>query len=184
MAQFIIKDFQCLKKVSLNIEGLTLVRGDSSEGKTACLRAIYASTLNRFRTDQVRYGESHISVKYRWDKDSPVVSVLRKPEGSPLMEFKGVKYDKLGRSVPSPIDDYNNLGILKVGEDIFPLNFSLQFQKPLLLEFSQKKVMQLLSSSKGIDDWNKAHSELAICREQNRGAFKTVSSMLESSIIS
>ena len=87
---------------------------------------------------------------------------------------------KLNRAVPLEVETFNNFGQLKVGQENFSLNFYPQFQKPLLLEFSQKRVMELLSASKALDDMNTVHFALSKLREQNRGAFRTIDNILTS----
>lgn len=177
----IVRNFQSLKEAKIQISGFTLIVGESSQGKSAFLRALYAATNNRFKIGQVRNGTDFAEIKVRYSKDEPILIVKRSPTGSPLMKFNDKVYTKLGRSLPKEIEDYNNFGTLEVGNDTYSLNFHDQFSKPLLLEFSQKKVMELLSASKSIDDLNKVHYSLSKKREQNRGSFKTVDSLLNDS---
>lgn len=183
--QFIIKDFLAVKEAKITVKGLTTLHGDSNAGKSSILKAVRAATHNRFRTKQVRHGSEFITVKVKWDDDHRILSVIRRPTGSPTMVITDPKdpsntltFSKLSTTLPKEVEEFNNLGVLRVADDIYSLNFMNQFQKPLLLEYSQKKVMQILSASKGLNDWNTAHGELEERRKANRGSFSSVDAIL------
>lgn len=179
MLQFIIKDFQSIKEAKIEVDGFTLLLGQSNQGKSACLRAFIAAVTNRFKTNQVRSGESCATIKVKYS-DSPDVLVVQRSAlgGSPKMKLGSLEFSKLSRTVPSEVAALNNFGTLKVGEDGYSLNFHEQFQKPLLLEYSQKKVMEILSASKGLDDLNIVKECLAQKRAENRGALNSVDAIL------
>lgn len=177
----IIRNFMRVKEAKLRIEGLTLLKGVSSAGKSSCIKAVYAALANRFDSDQVRWGEENAVISLRWSKESPVLIVQRNRQGgSPLMKLNGHVYSKLNRNLPKEVEEYNNLGIVKAGSDTLLLNFQAQFQKPLLLEFSNRRILEILSASKGMDDLNLVSGAISKKREQNRGAFKSVSSIINS----
>lgn len=170
-----------VKEAKLRIEGLTLLKGVSSAGKSSCIKAVYAALANRFDSDQVRWGEENAVISLRWSKESPVLIVQRNRQGgSPLMKLNGHVYSKLNRNLPKEVQEYNNLGVVKAGSDTLLLNFQAQFQKPLLLEFSNRRILEILSASKGMDDLNLVSGAISKKREQNRGAFKSVSSIINS----
>lgn len=177
----IIRNFMRVKEAKLRIEGLTLLKGVSSAGKSSCIKAVYAALANRFDSDQVRWGEENAVISLRWSKESPVLIVQRNRQGgSPLMKLNGHVYSKLNRNLPKEVQEYNNLGVVKAGSDTLLLNFQAQFQKPLLLEFSNRRILEILSASKGMDDLNLVSGAISKKREQNRGAFKSVSSIINS----
>lgn len=174
----IIKDFQCIQKVTLNVQGLTILQGDSNQGKSSILKGIYAATHNRFTPQQIRYGTDQATVKLRWDKNDTVLSVVRKEKGSPLMALGEHQFSKLGRSVPPEVDAWSNLGSVDVGGENYSLNFFMQFQPPLLKDFSQKRIMEMLSASQAMDDLTTVSSYLATKKQQNTGAFKATDSLI------
>lgn len=178
---FIIRDFQSIKEAKLKVKGFTLVLGESSSGKSACLRAMYAATHNRFRNGQVRYGEDHSTIMVRNDDSPEVFTAIRPWSGSIKMKLGNEVFNKIGRTLPKQINDFLNFGTLDVAGDNYSLHFHDQFQKPLLLEYSQKKVMDVLSASKGIDDLMIVKDKLSEVRSENKGAFKVVDGMLASS---
>lgn len=175
---FIIRDFQSIEEAKIQVKGFTLLLGESSAGKSACLRALYAATHNRFKMGQVRNGQECATIKVRYEDDPRVLIVKRSATGSPMMKLGDQVFQKMSRSVPPQVEEFNNFGSLEVGDDKYSLNFHDQFDKPLLLEYSQRKVMEILSASKGIDDHNVVHYALSKKREQNRGALKTIDTLL------
>ena len=178
---YIIRDFQSIKEAKLKVKGFTLVLGESSSGKSACLRAMYAATHNRFRNGQVRHGEDHATIMVRNDGSSEIFTAIRPWSGSIKMKLGNEVFNKIGRTLPKQINDFLNFGTLDVAGDNYSLHFHDQFQKPLLLEYSQKKVMDVLSASKGIDDLMLVKDKLSEVRSENKGAFKVVDGMLASS---
>lgn len=178
MPDFIIRDFQSITEAKIPVKGFTIIVGDSSAGKSACLRAMFAATHNRFKIGQVQHGKEFIEVKVRYEDDDRILVVRRNQTGSPVMKLGDKVFSKMARCVPQEVEEFNNFGTLDVGNDIYSLNFHEQFQKPLLLEYSQKKVMEILSASKSLDDLQVVHYALSKKREQNRGAFKTVEALV------
>ena len=179
MSQFIIKNFQADKEVKLETHGLTIIKGISSSGKSSSLKAIQAAVTNRFGSQQVRFGETHADVAIRWDKEGPILRVQRYAEGgSPIMSLNKKTYSKLNRNLPIEVESYNNLGIVSIGSDKFYLNFISQFQPPLLINFSHKKVMEILSASKGVDDYNIVSKRMATLRLLNRGKFQSTDTLI------
>lgn len=178
MLDFIVNDFQSLTDVKIRVEGLTLLVGESSSGKSACLRALYAATNNRFRNGQVQYGKDHSTVKVRVPESSDILTVVRPYSGSVSMKLGNQTFSKLGRTIPQQVSQFLNLGSLELADDKYSLTFHDQFQKPLLLEYSQKKVMELLSASKSLDDLNLCKDVTQKARQENKGAFKAVDAIL------
>lgn len=174
----IINDFQSLQDVKLNIKGFTLLIGESSQGKSATFRAIMAAVSNRFHSGHVRHGVSQARI--RMQVDNSVLDVVKPADGSVVMCLDGVRFGKLGRTVPSQVSGLLNMDSIGEGCN---LNFHPQFEKPFLLEFSQKKVMELLSSSSALDDLNLCKGALGDRRVELKGAFKSVDAILSSLLV-
>lgn len=179
MLDLIVRDFQAVKEVKLRIKGFTVLKGPSNSGKSSTIKAFYAATHNRFGSNQVRVGEDSAVVKVRWEGKEPTLSVMRKWSGaSPIMKLGENTYHKLSRNVPSEVEEFNNFGSLQAGSDKYSLNFFVQFQKPLLLEYSQRRVMEILSASVAMSELDLVHKRLAELRSENRGAFDSVDSII------
>ena len=174
-----IDNFQSISHADIEVDGFTILVGESSQGKSACLRAVNAACNNKFRQNYLKYGTDTIQVQIGYD-DEGSFKATKQGKSSPTYELNGTPYEKLNRTVPPEIDDFNNFGVIDYYEQKYPLNFFSQFSKPLLLEFSQKRILEILSSSKAYDDMTKANSSLNKHKEQNTGAFKQVNTMLDS----
>lgn len=174
----VVKSFLAATDVKMRIEGLTILRGESSHGKSSTFKALVAAMTNRFSPRQVSWGADHAYVAIRFGgKDSPVLKVLRRREGSPDMELAGRKFTKLGRDMPKEVQEFCNMGVLEVGQDRYYLNWFPQFQKPLLLDFSQKRVAEILSSSTSMTDYNLVWKYFLRRRDELNGAFERLSVM-------
>ena len=153
-----VKDYQSIKDVTLRIEGLTILKGESNAGKSSLFKAIQSAVFNRFRSGCVRFGQDESIIRLRYS-DSPLILEVRKqPQGSPLISLgckaQGYKtYSKLNRDVPPEVSSFNNFGKIKTSssEDV-SLNFVNQFTPPLLIQFSPKKIVDILSYSKASQD--------------------------------
>ena len=173
-----IRNFQSIKDADINVEGLTILVGESSQGKSACLRAINAACNNKFKQNFLRYGADTIKVAISYKENPNTLIVSKTKKESPTYELGDLVFQKLNRTVPDEVNEFNNYGVIDYFEQKYPLNYFSQFSKPLLLEFSQKRILEILSSSKAYDDMNAASTNLNKHKEQNNGAFKQLSSML------
>ena len=177
-ASFNIKNFQSIIDANIRVEGFTILVGESSQGKSACLRAINAACNNKFKQGFLRYGADTIEIGISYDDSPDTLAVRKTKAGSPEYELGELVFQKLNRTVPTEVETFNNFGSIDSYEQKYPLNFFTQFSKPLLLEFSQKRILEILSSSKAFDDMNEAVSKLNKKKEQNNGAFKQLSQMV------
>ena len=173
-----IKNFQSISNADIDVDGFTILVGESSQGKSACLRAVNAACNNKFRQNYLKHGTDSLEITVGYEDGGHFTST-KTGKGSPSYELNGTPYEKLNRTVPPEIEEYNNFGVIDYYEQKYPLNFFSQFSKPLLLEFSQKRILEILSSSKAYDDMTKANSALNKHKEQNSGAFKQVNTMLD-----
>lgn len=174
--KFIVRNFQSLKEVKIDASGFTLVVGQTGEGKSATFRALKAACVNKFSKGNVKHGEKSATVAIQTDGHTLVAT---KPDnGSPSYALDGQVFSKLNRTVPEPVADLLNMSDLSEGS--YSLNFYPQFEAPLLVGFSQKKVLELLSASQGLDDLNTVKTELSVKRSETNGAFKSLDSILSS----
>ena len=173
-----VGNFQSITHADITVDGFTILVGESSQGKSACMRAVNAACNNRFKQGFLKYGTDEIRVDIKYSDDDRTLTVTKNKKDSPTYKLGDTVYQKLNRTVPPEIEDFNGFGVIDNYESKYPLNFFTQFSKPLLLEFSQKRILEILSSSKAFDDMNDAVSAINKKREQNNGAFKQLSAMI------
>ena len=176
--QCVVKDFLAAKEVKFTVKGFTLIKGESSSGKSSSFKAIYAACTNSFSPAQVRFGTDEAIVKMRFGFNEPVFTAVRKRKGSPTMTFNGQEYSRMNRAVPEEIEKYLNLGFIQAGSEKYSLNFFTQFQPPLLHTFSQKRIAEILSNSAALDDYNAIMKEMSRRREQLKGAFSSIDNLM------
>ena len=176
--QCVVKDFLAAKEVKFTVKGFTLIKGESSSGKSSSFKAIYAACTNSFSPAQVRFGTDEAIVKMRFGFNEPVFTAVRKRRGSPTMTFNGQEYSRMNRAVPEEIEKYLNLGFIQAGSEKYSLNFFTQFQPPLLHTFSQKRIAEILSNSAALDDYNAIMKEMSRRREQLKGAFSSIDNLM------
>ena len=174
----IIKNFQAISSAKFRFEGFGLIVGQSSSGKSACMRAINAAAHNRFKNKQVKYGEEEAEILIRTEANEPVITAIRPRTGSIIYKRGNDKFTKVNRTIPLEIDSQLNLGVIDMDAKKHSLHFHMQFQKPLLLEYSNKKLLEILSASKAFDDLNVLKEFLTDKRSQLKGGFTAVSSII------
>lgn len=179
-AQFLVKGFLAASDVKFTVKGFTIMKGESSSGKSSSLKAIYAACTNTFSRSQIRWGEKQAVIKMRLGKSDPILTISKEKNGSPIMLFGDREYSKMSRSVPKEVADYINIGFIQVGSDKYCLNFFTQFQPPLLHVFSQRRIAEILSSSTALEEFNLLNKEISARREQLRGSFNHLDSLMTS----
>lgn len=176
--QCLVRNFLAAKDVKFTVRGFTILKGESSSGKSSSLKAIYAACTNTFSPSQVRWKEDAATIKLRFNPEEPILTVVRSRKGSPVMNFNGKEYSKIARSVPKEIEEYLNIGFIQVGSDKYCLNFFTQFQPPLLHVFSQRRIAEILSSSAALDDYNLVVKAFLARREQLKGSFNSIDTLM------
>ena len=179
MIQTVIRDFQSIEEAKITIKGVTLIVGESNQGKSACLRALQAACTNRFKAGQVKHGKDYAVIRIKTEESPDILTVARAwSGGSPNIQLGGRKFSKLGRTLPKEVSDFLNLGFVDLNGETYSCNFHPQFQKPMLLEYSQQKVMEILSASTALDDLKDTKEELMSVRAKNKGAISAVEGII------
>lgn len=182
-----VRNYQAAKDVNLLIEGLTVLKGQSNAGKSSVLKALYAATHNRFRRGCVSWDADSCIVQIRYTGEENILRVERSAMGaSPRVALgtktKGYKtFSKMNRDLPKEIQDYNNFGYIQVTpQEKLSLNFCTQFAPPLMVKFSNKRIVDILSYSKATADAAKAKKWLDEKQVYLKGEFSAMDSAISS----
>lgn len=98
-----VKNFQSLRDVTLEIEGVTVLYGPRSNiGKSAVVRVLDAMLFGDCPKDMVTWGEKASVALLQWEGH---YIKWAKGEGVNGYEVDGVKYAKVGKSVPEVIPE-------------------------------------------------------------------------------
>lgn len=154
-----VQNYQQARDVNIIIEGLTVLKGDSNAGKSSILKALHSAAHNRFRMGCVTWDEDVCTVMIQYTGEEDILRVERSATGaSPRVKLgnktKGYKsFSKLNRDLPQEVTAYNNFGYINLSQaEKVSLNFCTQFSPPLMVKFSNKKIVDILSYSRALSD--------------------------------
>lgn len=145
-----ITDFQSIEDVSIDIDGFTCITGKSNIGKSAIIRAIFRSAVNKPVTGAVRNGAKFCTVEigsagwgYRWEKGERGVNRY-------VIPGKAEPLDKVGQSQVSEVESMG-FGSVEVGDKKLYPWYANQFDPIFLMDESGPSVTSFLSSVAGLD---------------------------------
>lgn len=138
-----VRNFQSLRKVDLQVEGLTVVVGPSNLGKSALIRAMEGALYNRPGDEFVRIGASTAEV---------TVDAVSWRKGGTVNEYRIASevYRKVGTDAPDPVralgyrDVWVGDAARKRGESIRP-QIADQFHPLFILDRSSGFISDVLN---------------------------------------
>ena len=143
-----IKDFQIIKSASLEfVPGLTVIQGESNNGKSALFRAIKSCIYNEPGTTNVRMGCKNYIVGIE-SKNHKII--LQKGENS-LYLIDGKQYNKIGKSQVPEVAQLLGISALSINDGTEKINFWDQMEKPFLLDRNSSELFRFIVDS-GEDD--------------------------------
>lgn len=143
-----IKDFQIVKSASLEfIPGLTVIQGESNNGKSALFRAIKSCIYNEPGTTNVRIGCKNymVGIEHKGHK-----VIFQKGENS-LYMIDGKQYNKVGKVQVPEVAEALGINAISVNDNIEKINFWDQMEKPFLLDRNSSELFRFIVDS-GEDD--------------------------------
>lgn len=152
-----IRNFQSLKKVDIELGGLTVIVGPSSSGKTALMRALRALASNIRGTSFITQGAKKASITAHTDNG---IVTLEKGETTGAYKINDRVYTKLAGGVPEDVTKALNLQ--PITTESSSINFAGQFDRPYLLDDSGATVARVLGELTNVS------KIFAAVREANR----------------
>lgn len=143
-----IKDFQIVKSASLEfVPGLTVIQGESNNGKSALFRAIKSCIYNEPGTTNVRVGCKNylVGIEHKGHK-----IILQKGENS-LYLIDGKQYNKIGKTQVPEVAEALGINALSINDNTEKINFWDQMEKPFLLDRNSSELFRFIVDS-GEDD--------------------------------
>lgn len=143
-----VKDFQIVKSASLEfVPGLTVILGESNNGKSALFRAIKSCIYNEPGTTNVRMGCKNymVGIEHKGHK-----VILQKGENS-LYLIDGQQYNKIGRVQVPEVANALGITALNINDTTEKINFWDQMEKPFLLDRNSSDLFRFIVDS-GEDD--------------------------------
>lgn len=143
-----VKDFQIVKSASLEfIPGLTVIQGESNNGKSALFRAIKSCIYNEPGTTNVRVGCKNymVGIEHKGHK-----VIFQKGENS-LYMIDGQQFNKVGKSQVPEVANALGIKALSINDSTEKINFWDQMEKPFLLDRNSSDLFRFIVDS-GEDD--------------------------------
>lgn len=143
-----IKDFQIVKSASLEfIPGLTVIQGESNNGKSALFRAIKSCIYNEPGTTNVRVGCKNymVGIEHKGHK-----VIFQKGENS-LYMIDGQQFNKVGKTQVPEVASALGIKALSINDSTEKINFWDQMEKPFLLDRNSSDLFRFIVDS-GEDD--------------------------------
>jgi GTP-binding protein EngB required for normal cell division len=179
-----VENYRSIKDAKVTVNGLTILKGESNAGKSSFIKAYFASVTNRFTTGCVRFGEKEANIYVKYGDCDERLKVTRREGSSPLTMKFGTKekgyetFEKLGTDIPEILQKFHNFSTIKSGSDKFFLNFTTQYSPPLLMRFSTKRVVEILSYSKTLNQAQKVQKYLSDKNSELKVQFKSFDTIL------
>jgi DNA repair ATPase RecN len=140
----VVKNYQSLRSVDLELGSFTVIVGPSSSGKSALVRALRTLASNSRGASYVSNGQRHASVSAHLD-DGSVVTIERGASTGVYRvhhpELGGKEFSKLGGDVPELVTQVLRIAPVKDGQSV---NFAGQFDRPYLMDDSGAQVARTL----------------------------------------
>lgn len=144
-----IRNYQSIKKADIEVPvGLTLIVGESNQGKTACLRALESAIYNGNGTTFIRHGceKSIVGIREQGDKGF-VYKWTRSTDAKnrTTIILDGESYSKLGSTQDEGISDKLGMRSVEVDGENIHINFWKQQDPPFLTNKTASQVYKVLT---------------------------------------
>jgi energy-coupling factor transporter ATP-binding protein EcfA2 len=136
-------NFQAWPHFELEVEGLTVIVGDSNLGKSAIFRALRGVLRNDISVSRVRHGENVCTVSCSYEGVNATITRPRK--GTVSYTVNGVDYSRLAKEVPKEVRALN-FEPVEIGTARLDPIFASQFGSQFLLESSPAELGQVLGA--------------------------------------
>lgn len=134
------------------IQGLNLIVGSSSSGKSTLLRAIRSMIDNSFSDSNISYGEKKMAIKMVYNGHTATyIRDLDNPQRKAAYKIDDTVYTKLGRSSLDEMETVFKLSPIEIDGEKVNFNFSSQFAGPFLLLGTSSFLYSILTYRSSFD---------------------------------
>ena len=128
------------------IQGLNLIVGSSSSGKSTLLRAIRCMMDNSFSDSNISYGQKKLAIRMKYnDHSATYIRDLDNPARKSAYQVDGKVYTKVGRTSLEDLSNIFKLSPIEIDGEKINFNFSAQFSGPFLLLGSPSLLYSILT---------------------------------------
>ena len=151
-----VENFQSIKNAEIEVEGLTVICGDNSIGKSALARAFNGVFTNLRGNAHVRKGEPYSSVCVTFNDGNEVLW----EKGTKVNRYvvNGKELSKVGSGVPEEVKALGVCGVEVDGKELYP-QIAKQFQSIFLIDLPPSALSSALSDVEVIQQLEKASAQ-------------------------
>lgn len=148
-----LKNVGIIKSAHLEfIQGLNLIIGSSSSGKSTLLRAIKSMIDNSFTDSNISYGERKMAIRMVYNGHTATYARdLDSPQRKSAYQIDGKLYTKLGRTSLEDMEKVFKLSPIEIDGEKVNFNFSSQFAGPFLLLGTSSFLYSILTYRSSFD---------------------------------
>jgi len=147
-----IQNFQSIKDIQINIEGLTVINGVSNIGKSAIVRSIQYLLSSQSGHYFITSGQKQCEVELSFDNNK--IKWISTKKTSKYI-INGKKYESASNKIPNELVDLG-FKLIEVDGKKYNIQISDQFDPIFLLKETGSKIAEVLSVVGNIDFLNKA----------------------------
>lgn len=134
------------------VQGLNLIVGASSSGKSTLFRAVRAMMDNSFSDSNISYGQRKLAIRMQYDGHSATyIRDLDNSNRKTAYQIDGKVYTKLGRTSLEDLSNLFKLSPVEIDGEKINFNFSAQFSGPFLLLGSSSLLYSILTYRSSFD---------------------------------
>ena len=134
------------------IQGLNLIVGSSSSGKSTLLRAIRCMMDNSFSDSNISYGQKKLAIRMKYnDHSATYIRDLDNTARKSAYQVDGKVYTKVGRTSLEDLSKIFKLAPMEIDGEKINFNFSSQFSGPFLLLGSPSLLYSILTYRSSFD---------------------------------
>ena len=134
------------------IQGLNLIVGSSSSGKSTLLRAIRCMMDNSFSDSNISYGQKKLAIRMIYNGHSATyIRDLDNTSRKSAYQVDGKVYTKVGRTSLEDLSKIFKLSPVEIDCEKINFNFSSQFSGPFLLLGSPSLLYSILTYRSSFD---------------------------------
>jgi|GEM_PF-4499720 len=142
-----IKDFQAIKNAELEFNpGITVIVGNSNNGKSSIIRAIEAAINNKGGNGFINYDADKCEVTISYNKNK-IKWIKHKKQGKSSYEINGERLSKIGQKQLDEVGELLNMQQVEINNDRFRLNFWKQLDYPFLVGKTSYQLFDFISKS-------------------------------------
>lgn len=147
-----IKDFEIIENLDLTIpNGLTIITGDSNNGKSSIFKAIRAILYNKHSDLKIRKGTSSYTIAIQDGANTVICRRNASKQVKTAYQVNGNDLTKVGRNAIIEVEDAMNIKPIDILNDSVELNFVKQFAYPFLLDKTPSQLYNFLANSYDTD---------------------------------